>query len=203
MKKIIIIGIGLLLCIPIYSQSVQAKKDDSIHILIQIEEAKDLYLLSIKDNTMKVQIISGKMYLPISCLNNDPSTINSVDFSNSYDCMINSLNKSLHLNIQYYANVKMKKLLKRLDLNKNTYDYKTLDSLCETGKKIKDKLSLSLVIDYQKYIDTNIDFETIYNLYKFFTKEKISIKYYTLSYFVINGKDIPMSTTFHLKKKGK
>lgn len=202
MKKIILLCLSFVLFVSLFSQPLTAKEDDT-SILIRIEGAKDLYLLKIKENTMNVYIIPEMLYLPIACLENQKSTLKGVDFSSSYDCLLTTINQALNQKVPYYANIKMEKLLSRLNLKKNTYDYKTLDSLCDTGKKIKENLDMGVLIDYQKYLKTNIDFDTIYKLYQFFQKDKIKINYFTQNYFVVNNKYFLITNDFYLKKKAK
>lgn len=197
MKKILL----TIICICMLWTPIKAEetiKQESI--LISIKGAENLYLININDKTMKVKTISTNLYTKISCLDNEYSTLKSVDFTKSYPCLINTLAHYLNTKINHYVSVNMPAILKEIGLKENEYDYQTLDSLTSTAKKILKHFKLSMIIHYDDFIVTDLNVNEIYELYQFFHKDKFSTKYYYLNYLVMNQRYYLLDARFHLKK---
>lgn len=197
MKKILL----TIICICMLWTPIKAEetiKQESI--LISIKGAENLYLININDKTMKVKTISTNLYTKISCLDNEYSTLKSVDFTKSYPCLINTLAHCLNTKINHYVSVNMPAILKEIGLKENEYDYQTLDSLTSTAKKILKHFKLSMIIHYDDFIETDLNVNEIYELYQFFHKDKFSTKYYYLNYLVMNQRYYLLDARFHLKK---
>lgn len=198
MKKILLPIITL--CLLLNTLMLPIHAADTKQILVNIKGADNLYLISLKGKSMKVKTISNHLYTKISCLDNEYSTLKSVDFTNSYACLINSLNQSLHTTIDNYVIINMPAILKEVGLNENEYDYQSLASLTSVAKKILNKFKLSMIVHYKDFIETDLGANDLYELYQFYHKEKFTTKYYYLNYIVMNDKYYLFDTSFHLKK---
>lgn len=198
MKKILLPIITL--CLLLNTLMLPIHAADTKQILVNIKGADNLYLISLKGKSMKVKTISNHLYTKISCLDNEYSTLKSVDFTNSYACLINSLNQSLHTTIDNYVIINMPAILKEVGLNENEYDYQSLASLTSVAKKILNKFKLSMIVHYKDFIETDLGVNDLYELYQFYHKEKFTTKYYYLNYIVMNDKYYLFDTSFHLKK---
>ncbi|NBK97757.1 MAG: hypothetical protein EOM50_07020 [Erysipelotrichia bacterium] len=174
--------------------------NDKIEILIAIKGDQYLYIVTLQDHTLQVKSVSSHLYTKISCLDNEYATLKSVDFTSSYPCLVNTLNQRLHTNIGYYVAIDMPALLNALHLKEDAYDYQSLHSLTNVAKQILDRFKLSLLIHYQDFVESDLDVNTMYELYCFFTKEKFTTKYYFLNYIVMNHQYYLLDASFHLKK---
>lgn len=194
MKKIITL---LIIYSLLFISLTPIKASESLSILIHIENAKDLYLIQLQEKTMKVQIISSSLYLPIPALKEERAMIKEVNFKNNYASLLTTINKAFNKKIQYYVSLDMPALLKHLNLKNNSYDYQSLDSLCKVSKTILAHLNIPTLIDYQSYIDTNLGYQQLYDLYKYFKKDDFTTKYYSLQYFVVNKKYLLLNKDFY------
>lgn len=190
----------ILLIVLLFSMVNEIHANEKLNILFTVQKDEHMYLMEIKDNNIKVKMISTKIYLPIPCLNNEKNTINSINFAQLNPCLVNTVNKAFNTNITHYIDLDMQSLLKDLNLPKNTYNYKTLSSLTKTAKKIKNKFSLSVLADYKKYITTSLTFQDLYQLYKI-SKKKLKISYYYLNYINIDDTYLLLNNKFHKKTK--
>ena len=192
LMKILCVFISLVLCLPVQIQAKQVYE-----ILIQVENSEQLYIVSIEKEKMKVEIIETKVHIPIRALNNEISSIQSVNFNDSPLSLLTTINQFLQRNIQYYVHIEMETLLNDLHLS-SMYDYETLDSLCKSALAIKEAISLSQIMNYQNYIDTNISVRELFEIYTMI-KDELNVSYYTLSYLVVDDMYIPIDKTFYEK----
>lgn len=174
---------------------------EKLNILVSIKNDANRYIVEISKKNIKIKTISNKLYTTIPCLNDEKEKLERIDFSPINDCLINSLENTLHINIDNYVNVDMKTLLKAIDLPANSYDYKTLHSLTKVSNKIINRLNLSLLMNYQDYINTDLGFKELYTIYKSIKKKHSKITYYDLKYFIFDDSYILFDTTFHKKSK--
>lgn len=200
MRKTLVSMIAFCLLLTTLLVPLQAAEKDTKQILVNIKGAENLYLISLKDKTMKVKTISNQLYTKISCLDNEYSTLKSVDFTSSYTCLSNSMSKTLNTKIDNYVTINMSAILKEVGLNENEYDYQSLDSLTSVAKKILNNFKLSMITHYNDFIETDLSVNDLYELYQFYRKEKFTTKYYYLNYIVMNDKFYLLDASFHLKK---
>lgn len=200
MRKFLIPMITFCLLFTTLLVPLQAAQKDTKQILVNIKGAENLYLISLKGKTMKVKTISNQLYTKISCLDNEYSTLKSVDFTSSYTCLSNSMSKTLNTKIDNYVIINMPAILKEVGLNENEYDYQSLDSLTSVAKKILNNFKLSMIAHYSDFIETDLSVNDLYELYQFYHKEKFTTKYYYLNYIVMNDKFFLLDASFHLKK---
>lgn len=200
MRKTLVSMIAFCLLLTTLLVPLQAAEKDTKQILVNIKGAENLYLISLKDKTMKVKTISNQLYTKISCLDNEYSTLKSVDFTSSYTCLSNSMSKTLNTKIDNYVTINMSAILKEVGLNENEYDYQSLDSLTSVAKKILNNFKLSMITHYNDFIETDLSVNDLYELYQFYRKEKFTTKYYYLNYIVMNNKFYLLDASFHLKK---
>ena len=200
MKKTVCILLISYLSFSLFTTPLYANEEKT-SILVSIENSEDFYLLEIYENKMNIKIISSKTYIPISALNNEASTLNSVNFSVSYEILLNSIETFLEEEIPYYVHIEIEPLLKQLNLSEDLYKEKTLRSLCESALQIKKNMNLNTLINYKKYIKTNLTIKQIYSFYMKFKNNKINYSYYTLPYLIYEDCYIPMERTFYLKEK--
>lgn len=200
MKKIITI---LLTCtLLIGTQMIPIHASTKMQILVQIKNAKDLYLVSLQDKKVNVKSISMKSYLPIDGLDK-AYPLQDINFSKDYESLITTIEKAFHQSIDYYVILDMKTLLKDLEIPKSTYDYETLHSLTNTGKAILKEIDIATVIQYQKYIETNLGIKELYNLYDFFKSKDFTLSYYFPHYYEYKDTYLLLDTHFYLKKASK
>lgn len=200
MRKTLVSMIAFCLLFTTLLVPLQAAQKDTKQILVNIKGAENLYLISLKGKTMKVKTISNQLYTKISCLDNEYSTLKSVDFTSSYTCLSNSMSKTLNTKIDNYVTINMSAILKEVGLNENEYDYQSLDSLTSVAKKILNNFKLSMITHYNDFIETDLSVNDLYELYQFYRKEKFTTKYYYLNYIVMNNKFYLLDASFHLKK---
>lgn len=189
MKKIVL---SILLCTLLVSE---VKAETKETVLVYIKGYDALYLIDIYDTNINIKEINTNMYLPILCLSNECTTINSIDFTKAYDCLITSLENVFNTSITSYLSVDLNTLLNDLDIaypSDSSLD--TMNSLCS---KIKKKIGITTIMNYQDYIDTNIDFNDLYTYYKL-SKEDINIDLYVLEYYVIQDSYLVFNSQFHL-----
>lgn len=179
-------------------QNVEANNTKTI--LVIIKNDANIYLIKNNDKKMNIHSIPSSLYIPITCLKEN-STIDSVNFTGSYNCLVNSIQYSFDIPIDSYVYIDMPKVLKRFHLHKNTYDYKTLNSLTKTGKIIKDKIDMGMLLEINDYIETDLNLIDMYDLYHFFKAGDLKIHYYFLKYYIYNNYTFLFDNTFYLKDK--
>lgn len=200
MKKILLSFACICLLFTLANITIHANNKDTKQILVHIKGADNLYLLNLNNKTMQVKTISSYLYTPISCLDNELSTLKSVDFTSSYTCLLNSIAHTFHTEIDNYVSIDMQKTLHAVGLKDDEYDYQTLESLTKTAKKILHNFKITMIANYTDYIETDLNVKDIYELYQFFSKDDFKTKYYYPNYLVFNQKYYLLDTRFHLKK---
>lgn len=195
MKKILI---SLLLLVSSMYTIDFVQASSSMDIIVQIQGANNLYLIQLDTNKVHVKSIANRLYTPLSCMK-EPNTLANIDFTNDYDCLVDSLNNIFSESIDYYVSLDMKTLLQDLQIKETTYDYKTLSSLTKVGKEILNNISIKTIVQYQKYIKTNLGLKEMYDLYDFFSDKDFKVKYYYLHYFIHQNKYLLFDTHFYLK----
>ena len=198
MKKIII---TLCFSMLILSNHNPIKANENPSILVHIKNASDCYLIEFDEEKMHVKIISNSLYLPIPALNNEAHMLKDVQFSSNYYSLVSSIQTFLETKIDVYASIDIKEILELLHLDPSMYDYKSLASLTKTASKIKHNLNLKTLLKYTDYIETNMDIETLYTIYKKCKNEKLNVSYYTLTYFISEKGYITFDKSFHPRKK--
>ncbi len=187
MKKIITyILVCAFMISPIHAQSKET-------ILVYIEGHEALYIAELYSDEIKIKEVNTKLYLPLVCLANESSTIESVDFNNSYSCLIDSLSDAFNIKIDHYVSLNLAKLLQELDLDyPKDGSINTMNKLCT---KIKDEIGISEILNYKDYVETSLGFDDLYDFYKL-SKSDIEITQHTLNYIIFEDTYIALQQEF-------
>lgn len=176
--------------------SISAKADNQTQILIDDPKNQSLIIFTI-DSDHKVRTISidKNILLPITCLNNQITEISSFHYTNSYECLIDSINQSYHLNISQYVQLNHDFILK--DFNINT-KMDTGKEFIDTGSQFLQNLSFSTILNYKKYISTSYKLSDLYQLFQFYLHKpsKTDITYETVSYIITDNGYVPLNKNF-------
>ena len=193
MKKLIfILTIVLLFAIPVQAE-------ETYTILIHIQNAPNLYIMEIHDENVNVKTISNKTFLPIPALDMQSASIEEVNFSSAPKTLCNTISYFTKENIPYYVSLSLEELMNDLEIN--TYNLDTLSSLCDLAHTIKEKITIPVLLQYKKYINTNLSIKQLMHLYSLFQDSKMNYHFYHLFYFCTSNYDIPLETTFYLQNK--
>lgn len=112
-----------------------------------------LYILEYNDSLSYFTInpLKEAVEIPVSCLNNEVTSLNQINFTNSPACLMTSLNQAFKLNITSYIDLK------------NSVDIQDLKEISKT-RKLNDLLYL-----YQN-AETSYSLIDFYQLYKNYQK---------------------------------
>lgn len=197
MKRIVFI---LCFVITFLTNPIMIDATQESSILVIIKNDTHSYLIKNNGNTSHIYTIPNTLYLPIACLEEN-STIGSVNFSNSYNCLVNSIENAFQIPIDNYIYIDMPSILSYLNLHKNTYDYQTISSLTKTGSIMKDKIDIGMLFKINDFMETDMNLSDIYDMYHFYKNDNLKVKYYFLKYYIYKEYAFPLEKTFYLQKK--
>lgn len=193
-KKIIcIIAISLLSVVP-----VQAKETE--HILLLSEDLPYIIYADITSkSSITVNFIPVDIMLPLSCANTIAAPLSSLNLNESRSCVKDSIEHFFKLKIDHLVYLHLDTISTDTKISKNSYDFTKIDDLTAYFGKVSGKINMSMILNYQKYITSDLSLLDYYKYFKL-TKQSVKIKYCYMKYILSDTSLIPMDNAFHLKK---
>ena len=189
-KKIIIIVL-LFLC------TISIKSKETTQVLITGKDMKKLFIITYDEDAtyFSTTTIDKEVILPITCLNNEITSIKSFKYSNSYPCLMNTLNKNYDLHITRYIDLNKKNILKDFDINIEEINYG--NDILSYSSKLANNLSFTTILKYKDYISTNYSIIDLYDIFKLYNNKKtdINIEHFTYTYVVTEKGLLPLNKT--------
>lgn len=102
------------------------------------------------------------------------------------------ISQNLHLDSSKYVVIDMDAIDQDFHVKKKNYDLSTMDGITAYFMDAKKAISISDILNYQRYIDTNLSFSDDYEFYKMFS-HKVTIDYIYLPYMQIDDMCIPLT----------
>ncbi len=175
MKKIFLsLCILTFLFTPISAQS-------NLSFLLSIQGYDAMYIIDIIDTKIIVKEIQSDAYLPSTC-----------DFNQS-DCKIETINTYFNTRLSSYIHVQLDTLLTDFDVE--IEDAHTIETLKDISSQCIQQLSFTTILNYNKYIQTNLSISDIYDLYSL-SKKQTTSSYYALEYITTDLYKVSLSHTF-------
>ena len=172
--------ITTLCCLMLFLTPIQARtKKDLIYIT-----SKDLPYIYLIEKASKehlnVFIIPSNLYLNTSLKQTDITTTRKY------------IKQYFHLDSSKYVSIDMDAIDQDFHIKKKNYDLSTMDGITSYFMDAKKEITISDILNYQRYIDSDLSFSDDYEFYKMFS-HKITIDYIYLPYMQIDDISIPLS----------
>lgn len=145
----------------------------SIQSVVYNTPTSQYYVIDPSSDPINILIIEENIIVPVACIANQKYRLSDVDFSNSSDCLMLTLNQQFNLNIQKYADLK---------------DQYSMESL----KKMKDA-DLPSLVNAALTISHSYSLTELYSVYKNANKNEFRYEIHYLTYFKINDDYLPIS----------
>lgn len=191
MKRKILILLFLLNSFPM-------KANTQTQILIDDPAMKYFIIVTIFSDNKHIQTITidKNIIIPITCLNNEITKINSFNYTNSYNCLISSINQSYHTNISRYVQLNHKNI--NNDFQINTKEITNGKDFIQKSSALMNKLSFTTILNYKKYLTTNYSITDLYDLFQLYLQRtsKTQITHDTVSYIIIKDGYLPLNRNF-------
>lgn len=130
------------------------------------------FVVDIKTNPIQILIIEENYETIPSCINKSYN-LKDINFTNNSSCLMNTLNKDYHLNIQHHVDLK------------NQF---TKEELLELKKA-----NLSIFYEFITKIDHSFSISDLYQIYLDANKNEFQYEIHSLTYFKINDTYIPIA----------
>lgn len=130
-------------------------------------------IFSQNENSLQVLLIEENILLPVSCIDQKVKNLNKINFSKSSSCLMKTLNQSLNLNIQSYA------------------DMKNILTL-EKAKALKNDPRIAEIILLLTKIETDISLSEFYTMFQMANKNGFRYEIHTLFYLVKDENYLPL-----------
>lgn len=179
---------SILLCICFFlMMSTSLYAQETLHdlILIHSKELPYLYLVQTrKDQSLDVYVIPSDVYV-----SNVPLKELSTQSLHS------QLKDHFKLNVENDVDVSLDTIDQDFGLDHETYDLTTMKGMTDYFVAVKNKLSMSDILHYQRYIDSDLSLSEYYDFYQMFSK-KVIIHYHYLPVIQSTDFSIPLRTIF-------
>lgn len=177
MKKYCMI---ILCCLMLFLTPVHARmKKDLIYIT-----SKDLpyiYLIEkANSNHLNVFILPSNLYLNTSLKQSDVASARKL------------IEETFHLSTSKYVSIDMDAIDQDFHIKKKDYNLSTMDGITAYFMDAKKEITISDILNYQRYIDSDLSFSDDYEFYKMFS-HKVTIDYIYLPYMQVDGISIPLT----------
>lgn len=181
MKRIMLICMSISLCTV---TMVHAKSQSTKKILITSSDLPYLYILEpLGEQELHVYVLPANLYLF------------NVSFQNlSSDAMNSQLKDYLHLECTNTIHMDLDTMDEDFHTDKNSFDLHTMKGLTSYFEQVKKEIGINDILNYQRYIDSDLSLSDYYDFYQMFQK-KVTIHYTYLPYFTIDTISIPLSLT--------
>lgn len=132
------------------------------------------YVIDMASDPIQILILEENTEAPVVCVSNQKYMLSEVDFSDSSECLMSTLNQQYSLNIQDYADLKNTYSLESLKKLKNA----DLTSLMSAVFSVSHSYSLPELYDiYKKANKNEFRYEIHYLTYFKFGEEYLAISY--------------------------
>lgn len=179
MKRIILICMSISLCMMsvVHAEAKSVKK-----ILITSSDLPYLYMIEpLAQQELNVLVLPADLY------------VSNVSFQElSSDALLSQIKDYLHLECTNIVLVDLDTMDEDFHTDKNSFDLHTMKGLTSYFEQVKKEIGISDILNYQRYIDSDLSLSDYYDFYQMFQK-KVTIHYTYLPYFTIDTISIPLS----------
>lgn len=180
MKKICMI---CLCCLMLFTTPLYAHTNKDF-IYITSQDLPYIYLIEkVNDHHLNVMILPSNLYLDHMLKQADIHEARAM------------IEQSFHLSSNHYVSIDMNAIDQDFGVKKKNYDLTSMDGITAYFMDAKKEIGLSDILNYQRYIDTDLSFSDDYEFYKMFS-HKVTIDYIYLPYMKTDDFTIPL--TLHI-----
>lgn len=196
MKKKNLLFCLLLLFLPPSS----VKADTTQSILIASKQLPYLMYVKVQDEKhMQVNFIPRDMILPTPC-QNKAVPLKKIDLKTSFPCVQQSVENFFNIKSKHYVYVHLNRIANDLNLPYDDIDFRKLSNLTDYFSSVVDHLHLSTILNYARYIDSDMSLSDYYDFYHMFKGKKVKISYYYVNQLFYGKYTLPMDHRFHKLK---
>ena len=102
------------------------------------------------------------------------------------------IEETFHLSTSKYVSIDMNAIDQDFHIKKKDYNLSTMDGITAYFMDAKKEITISDILNYQRYIDSDLSFSDDYEFYKMFS-HKVTIDYIYLPYMQVDGISIPLT----------
>ncbi|MEG0290597.1 MAG: hypothetical protein RR941_04210 [Erysipelotrichaceae bacterium] len=199
MKNIIL---STCLVMMLMSPNTMTTNENDQQILILSPSLPQVYIITITKDSYNVVLIPKTTNIKLTCAEDTITTIDRINLKEmGRKCLINTLNNNFDLKIKHDVIINFKNIKTDFNLDLHHKDLNDFSTILTIFHQVSGQINLNRLLNYQKYITTNLDFNRIYQLYQFYNKGNHKVHYYYPHLYKNNQNEyIPFETSFYLLK---
>ena len=177
-------------------QPLSIKANEPRTILIASKQLPYLLHVLVKDDQhMQVRFISRDMILPTTC-SAKPQPLKKIDLKTDFSCAKQSVEKFFHFKSQNYVYIHLNRIAKDIKLPYDSLDFQKLSNLTDYFSSVVDRLDITMLLNYQRYIESDMHLSDYYDFYHMFKGKKVEISYYYVNQLYSGRYTLPMDKRF-------
>lgn len=197
-KKILISS-----CLLLLLNNPQIMKIDKIdkQILIVSEKLPQVFIATLRDDkSYDVVLLPNDTRVNLTCMENKSTKLSNFKLNDvGKKCMVDSLNNNFDMDIDNYVILDFDKITTDFKIDTKNNQLESFDNILKIFKEVAGELNVSIIMNYSKYIDTNLNVGDLYNLYQSYSKGKVTIHYYYPYLIYSQGEWIPLDKSLYKK----
>ncbi|MEG0694880.1 MAG: hypothetical protein RR440_03930 [Erysipelotrichaceae bacterium] len=199
MKNIIL---STCLVMMLMSPNTMTTNENDQQILILSPSLPQVYIITITKDSYNVVLIPKTTNIKLTCMVDTITTIDRINLKEmGRKCLINTLNNNFDLKIKHDVIINFKNIKTDFNLDLHHKDLNDFSTILTIFHQVSGQINLNRLLNYQKYITTNLDFNRIYQLYQFYKEGNHKVHYYYPHLYKNNQNEyIPFETSFYLLK---
>ncbi|MEG2993257.1 MAG: hypothetical protein RR847_03115 [Bacilli bacterium] len=184
------------------SPNTMTTNENDQQILILSPSLPQVYIITITKDSYNVVLIPKTTNIKLTCAEDTITTIDRINLKEmGRKCLINTLNNNFDLKIKHDVIINFKNIKTDFNLDLHHKDLNDFSTILTIFHQVSGQINLNRLLNYQKYITTNLDFNRIYQLYQFYKEGNHKVHYYYPHLYKNNQNEyIPFETSFYLLK---
>lgn len=179
---------------------IQAKENKNI-LLVSDDLPYLIYVEVISEKKMRVNFIPLDIHIPITCASDYVAPLSSLKLQQNVSCAKDtveqffdvSIGKSVYLDVLAIAN--------DTGVPYKASSFKTIGGITDFFAKVAKNMNISMILNYQNYITSDMSIKDYYDYYHMFKGKKIKIDYGYVNAMDTRAITIPLDNQFHYPAK--